>query len=406
MSGSYDYVSSYGRKPPPGVTRMDTPALYVGTSEKIPPFLITNTDHDSGAHPEENRKFYSLFLKHGLPVQTAVITDRTHQSQIGGVGVQLPALDDPQGEPPGADTLGPTILGFVDDVLRGLPMPNTLLKSPPASLRTVKDLLYYKGSGADPKFHSLDLYLPEGKPNFPVVFFVHGGGWRAGDKADPALKSFIETFAKIGVGVASSNYRLSPAAKHPAHIEDVAKAFAWLYGNASQYGIDRDRLFLAGHSVGGQLVGLLALNPEYLLKEGLPSGVIKGVLSLSGVYDLTNFAEIGAIPSRQEQAFSNDRKVLEEASPIHYVNRQAPPFLIAYAQNDLYSLRQEAMDFHAALLKQGVKAQLAHIPGRNHFNILAGMAQQLDQVDDVMTPTAVQFVTRILTSKGTLYPGN
>jgi len=363
--------------------------------------LIAYTDHDLYGMAEQSRRFYSLFLRHGLPVELAVSLDRTHYTEIPGVGQRLARIEEPGTRPSGRpvlreDTLGPAMLRFVDEVLRGTPLPTALLKSPPQSLRIVKDVPYYNGPGADPKLQSLDLYLPEGTTNFPLVFFVHGGGWRAGDKAESGLKSLVDTFARIGVGVASANYRLSPAAKHPAHIQDVAKAFAWVYENSSQYGIDRNRFFLAGHSAGGHLVALLALNPEYLRKEGLSPSVIRGVLSFNGVYDVANNPEVGVIPTRREQAFGSDAKVMEEVSPILHVTSQAPPFLIAFAENDLFGIREQAQNFYAALLKAGAKAELVHIPGRTHFTILPAMGQPLDQVDDVLAPTGVQFVTGLL----------
>ena len=397
ISGAYERLGTPG----PGGAPMPSAMQLVGAEKQVPAWLITFTDRDYYGMAEQGKRMFSLMLHHDLPVEQAVVTDRTHIGQIGGVGRQLPRIIEPGAEPPPrpvltADTLGPAIFRFMGRVLSNQPLASTLLKPPAPALRIVKDIPYSSNPGADPKFNSLDLYLPEGKTNFPLVFFVHGGGWRAGDKADPNFKSFIETFAKIGIGVASANYRLSPVVKHPAHIEDVSKAFAWLYKNAAQYGIDRNRLFIAGHSAGGHLVALLALDARYLRQQGLSPGVIQGVLALNGIYDVPGFPEIGVIPSRREQSFPNDPKIQEEASPIRYVARQAPPFLIEYAENDLFGIREQAMSFYTALQQQGAKAQLAHIPGRTHFSVLAGMGQQLDQVDDVMAPTAVEFVTRIL----------
>ena len=86
-------------------------------------------------------------------------------------------------------------------------------------MRVLRDVPYFTGPAADPNFHSLDLYLPEGKSNVPMMFFVHGGGWRAGDKSLARQETFVDLCLSQGMAVASVNYRLSPAVKHPAHIQ-------------------------------------------------------------------------------------------------------------------------------------------------------------------------------------------
>ena len=78
------------------------------------------------------------------------------------------------------------------------------MKSPTVPLRTLKDVRYYEGTGSDPKLNSLDLYLPEGKTNFPLVLFIHGGSYRAGDKAQD-MDAFVETFAKLGLPLNIAN---------------------------------------------------------------------------------------------------------------------------------------------------------------------------------------------------------
>ena len=181
-------------------------------------------------------------------------------------------------------------------------------------------------------------------------------------------------------------------------MQDVAKAFAWLYENASQYQIDRNRLFVAGTSAGGHLAALLALDPQYLQKESLSPRAIKGVMGISGVYDIANFAEVGVIPSRREQAFENEARVWEQASPVLLAHAQAPPFLITYCENDLFSLREDAQNFYEAMLRKGAPVEMAHLPGRTHFDSVTGMGQQIAQVDDYLGPTAVQFVLRLLSA--------
>src|SRR5205085_7191809 len=112
-----------------------------------------------------------------------------------------------------------------------------------------KNIAYRDGKDADPVKHKLDLFLPKGPRDFPVVFFVHGGGWRTGNKE--MYTAIGEVFARNGIGAAVINYRLSPNVSHPAHIEDVARAFARTKANIARYGGRPDRSVCCGHSPGG-----------------------------------------------------------------------------------------------------------------------------------------------------------
>src|SRR5690242_3144334 len=93
-------------------------------------------------------------------------------------------------------------------------------------VRAVKNVVYYDGPGADKVKHRLDLYLPDGLKDYPVLFFVHGGAWVHGDKDFFGLYALLAgAYARQGIGVVVTNYRLSPGVKHPEHIRDVARAF-------------------------------------------------------------------------------------------------------------------------------------------------------------------------------------
>ena len=156
----------------------------------------------------------------------------------------------------------------------------------PPGVQERLDISYTEGDPADAAKHKLDLYLPQGKTNFPVLLFVHGGSWRTGDRA--IYKALGERFARAGIGVAIPSYRLMPQNPHPAQIEDVAAAFAWVYRNAAQLGGDASRIYASGHSAGAHLVSLLALDEKYLKKFDLDRKSIAGVIAMSGVYNVGN----------------------------------------------------------------------------------------------------------------------
>ena len=112
-------------------------------------------------------------------------------------------------------------------------------------------LSYVAGPKAHFLRHRVDLYLPKQAGPFPVLMLVHGGAWTIGDNRCFGLYSTVGEFlASRGIGVVMPNYRLSPAVKHPEHIKDVARAFAWTRANIAKHGGDPERIFLAGHSAG------------------------------------------------------------------------------------------------------------------------------------------------------------
>jgi len=160
-------------------------------------------------------------------------------------------------------------------------------------VKDVRDIAYYEGTDADKVKHRLDLYLPKDHKDFPVVMFVHGGAWMHGDKNFFGVYSALgKMFARNGTGAVIINYRLSPGVKHPEHIKDVARAFAWTQKNIEKYGGRADEIFISGHSAGGHLVALLASDETYLNAEGLTFKNIKGVMPLSGVYALPDTAKL------------------------------------------------------------------------------------------------------------------
>src|SRR5262249_36539523 len=132
-----------------------------------------------------------------------------------------------------------------------------------------------------------DLFLPEGKKDFPVVVLVHGGAWVMGDNRCCGLYTAVaEWLAGQGIGVVVPNYRLSPFVKNPQHVRDVARAVAWAQDHIEDYGGRPECMFLVGHSAGGHLVALLATDETYLKEAGARPADIKGVVAVSGVYHI------------------------------------------------------------------------------------------------------------------------
>jgi len=240
----------------------------------------------------------------------------------------------------------------------------------PARVDVVKDVAYRDDKYADKAKHRLDLYLPKGVKRFPVVFFVHGGSWKSGDKDEyPKLG---ELFANEGIGAVIISYRLSPKVHHPSHIEDVASAFAWTHKNIVKHGGRRDRIFAVGHSAGGHLVSLLATDEKYLDKEGLRTSDIRGVVSISGIHSISPLLPIF------RNTFGKDRDECRQASPISHVGDKHPPFLLLYADHDLPTLGKMAEEMHDELRKHKCESDCVKVQHRNHMSIIVDLAEGKD----------------------------
>ena len=246
---------------------------------------------------------------------------------------------------------------------------------PPAyELETIRDIAYYTGPDADPVRHKLDIHRPKGCKNYPVLFFVHGGSWTYGNKDHFGVyTSLARTLAKHGIGTVCPNYRLSPQVKHPEHIRDVARAFAWTCRNIAKYDGDAEEMFVAGHSAGGHLIALLATDESFLKDQGLSLGCIKGAIPISGVLNLPPSPEF-------DSAFGTDPAVRRQASPITHVNVRCPPFLILHADADLPPCGRAGARLSAGLKDKHCPAQVCEIASRNHLSILLNSVKDSDPV--------------------------
>ena len=121
----------------------------------------------------------------------------------------------------------------------------------PQSLDPILDIRYSEEPAKDPRHLSLDIY-PTSQPNAPVMIYVHGGGWRRGNKSNVDAKP--AAFNQHGFAFISMDYRLIPEVDIAEQVGDVTAAIAWVKSNIARYGGDPNRIFLMGHSAGAHLV--------------------------------------------------------------------------------------------------------------------------------------------------------
>jgi acetyl esterase/lipase len=212
-----------------------------------------------------------------------------------------------------------------------------------------------------PRF-KLDVYAPkEVKGKAPVLFFIYGGGWDHGDRADYQFVG--NAFAARGFVVVIADYRLYPDAKYPGFLDDCAKALRWVQDHIADYGGDTDRLFLAGHSAGAYNAVMLALDHSFLRDAGVTLD-IKAVAALSGPYDFYPFEydqvrnSFGSAPSP------------EGTQPINLVTPDDPPIFLAAGTYDPIVRIQNSQNLARKLRAAGDWVTEKYYDGFGHMEVV------------------------------------
>lgn len=218
---------------------------------------------------------------------------------------------------------------------------------------------------------TLDVYYPTAGGPWPVLMYVHGGGWNEGDKAEGEGWRFMN---ERGFLVVSVNYRLAqPGVKFPAMIEDVKCAVRYLRAHAVDYNLDSDHIGAVGASAGGHLVALLGTADE---EAGWDTGEyaeqssrVQAVVSQSGFSDFTRevynsiemaiYYAVGELPGK-------DTARLAAASPITYITPDDPPFLIIHGDKDSIAPLEQSQVLYDELQKAGVESTLIVVKNGPH----------------------------------------
>lgn len=252
------------------------------------------------------------------------------------------------------------------------------------------------GSDPDQRF---DFYPATGVngrsgENAPLIVFLHGGGWSIGDKAQAAHAKPAHYTAN-GVAFASVNYRLVPKATVEQQAADIAAAIALIRAEAKEFGVDPDRIALMGHSAGAHLAALVATDPRYLTKAGVPIAAVHAVVLLDGAgYDVQRqMAGQNAIAKRfYGPAFGNDPARQTALSPITHAGApNAAAFLLIHAGSRAAS-REQAVALAARLRAAGTEAVVAAMPEHNHMTL----NRELGVAGDPATVAVDSFLTRTL----------
>lgn len=192
----------------------------------------------------------------------------------------------------------------------------------------------------------LDVYRPAGIVHAPVVVFFYGGSWVRGERA---WYRFVGTaLASHGVVVVIPDYRKYPQVKMDGFMQDAARAVAWTYQHATEWGGTPNDLFVMGHSAGGQIGALLATDPSWLAPYGLQPNDLAGFIGLAGCYD---FMPIPAKEKDMLGMFGRDAASQAHAQPVRFVHGKEPPMLLLQGDAD-----KEVDPFNAVSLAHALQA--------------------------------------------------
>ena len=312
---------------------------------------------------EENHKaLVAFFDKYLKPARRATTTKAEAPAVVPGEAAMLTLADLGPADP----TTAPTVATSQPDPLS----PNVTLQ---------KDIEYVPGGG---KSRTLDLYLPPSDRPVPLLIFIHGGGWRGGSK-DGCPAKFL---ANYGFAVASINYRVAREAVFPAQIEDCRAALKFLRAQAAKYHIQPDHVGVWGGSAGAHLAALLGTSAAIDFSAGpdkaTPDGKfdeavrVQCVIDMYGPSDLTPV--VGRNPDRNDVwkaaaallgPCADDKELMKKAkwaSPVTYVRRDSPPFLVQHGDADVVVPLEQGRKMAEALQKAGADATLMVMPGAGH----------------------------------------
>lgn len=265
----------------------------------------------------------------------------------------------------------------------------------------VSDVQYCTG-GKSPLL--MDVFIPKqrnGTPT-PAVLWIHGGGWERGDKSGNSGAQFL---ANGGFVTASLSYRLSGDSPFPAAIEDCKCAIRFLRASAPKYGIDPDRIGVAGSSAGGHLAELVATADESAGLEGNGgwqnvSSKVQAAASYYGVSDLTTQfppETVQVIVKFFRGTEKEKPQLYRRASPIFYVSKDDPPLLLAHGENDDGVPFDQSVRMAKAYRRLGLSVEFIAVRNAGHDFLHIGNAPISPSIEIVHQRT-VDFFKRYLVS--------
>lgn len=225
-------------------------------------------------------------------------------------------------------------------------------------VRRVRNIPFLRVAGRTLK---LDVTIPSapvpgGGDRRPAIMQIHGGGWVLGDKREQGIPLVNHMAAQGWVGF-NVNYRLSPGVAFPTHLVDLKRGLAWIREHADEYGVDPDFICVTGGSAGGHLTALMGTtenDPRYQPGFEDADTSVAAAVPFYGIYDFTHEGHFGIDPEIFRrfleplvmQAFYDEEpEKFRDASPLHHIHADAPPFLVVHGDKDTLAPVGDARTF-------------------------------------------------------------
>lgn len=222
---------------------------------------------------------------------------------------------------------------------------------------------------ADGKRKYLDIYMPENlEAPAPVVMFIYGGAWRAGDKFEYEFAG--RAFAAAGFVTVIADYRLYPEVKYPEFLEDNAQAMKWIEDNIALYDGDPARFFIAGHSAGAYNAVMLGLDSSFRREFGVTMP-IRAIAGLSGPYNFYPFEY-----DQVRETFGNAPNP-EGTQPINLITADAPPIFLASGTSDPIVRVENSTALGARLEASGVWVTQKYYDGLGHLEPVVALGSMM-----------------------------
>ena len=212
----------------------------------------------------------------------------------------------------------------------------------------------------DHKDEVVDIFPVEGDGKSPVIVFYHGGAWTRGSKNGYSMGA--GAFVPRGVAWVATEFTKVPDGTLSNQVRQNRDATAWVYNNADKYGIDRDRIYIAGHSSGGHMTGMVLVT-DWEKLYGLPQNLVKGATAISGMYDL----EAVYLSYRNRYLNLSEEDWRENSSIFQIRPNCGIPLLIGCSEHDTAEFHRQPEEFLKAWKAAGNEGEFIEIMGRHHF---------------------------------------
>jgi len=211
---------------------------------------------------------------------------------------------------------------------------------------------------------TIDVF-PAKKPRAPLLVFIHGGYWFRFGSKDFSLVA--RGLVSRDVTVVVTNYSLCPGVTINEITRQNRAVIAWLHREGPNFNADISRIFVAGHSAGGQQVGMLC-ETDWQSEYGLPADIIKGGIPISGVFDLHPLRY-----SYLQPKLLLTHEIILRQSPYLNIPRSGPPLLITFGEDETKEFHRQSTDFLQAWRANGLQGELLVQEGKHHFSAIEGL---------------------------------